>query len=116
MGADGMVTTLPPYRHMGGVSTCMKAALEDMCDSGYEFSALYPFSTTSYRKFGYENGMSVHTWSLLLEDIRVLDLGGRVRQLLPGDSLEPLADIYNSRGGRSFGYSARGRNSYLWKS
>jgi predicted acetyltransferase len=95
MGGVGLVATLPPYRHMGGVRACMKAALEEMCDSGYVFSALYPFSTAYYRKFGYENGISVHTWSLPLENIRVLDVGGRVRQLLPGDSLQPLADIYN---------------------
>lgn len=44
MGDVGMVATLPPYRYMGGVCACMKAALEGMCDRGYIFSALYHFS------------------------------------------------------------------------
>jgi predicted acetyltransferase len=95
MGGVGLVASLPHYRRMGGVRACMKAALEDMYDNGYIFSSLYPFSTTYYRQFGYEKGMPVHTWTLPLENIRATDVGGRVRQLLPGDSLEPLAKVYN---------------------
>lgn len=95
MGGIGGVATLPPYRRMGGVRACMKAAFRDMYDNGYLFSALYPFSTAYYRQYGFEKGMPVHTWTLPLKDIRPVEAGGRIRQLLPGDSLEALTEIYN---------------------
>lgn len=95
MGGVGGVATLPPYRRMGGVRACMKAAFRDMYDGGYLFSALYPFSTAYYRQYGFEKGMPVHTWTLPLEGIQPVQTGGRIRQLLPGDNLEPLAQIYN---------------------
>lgn len=54
MGGIGGVATLPQYRRKGGIRGCFEAALPDMYASGYDFSYLYPFSTSYYRKFGYE--------------------------------------------------------------
>ena len=55
MGGVGGVATLPQYRRMGGIRGCFEAALPNMYENGCDFSYLYPFSTTYYRKFGYES-------------------------------------------------------------
>lgn len=57
MGGIGGVATLPQYRRRGGIRGCFQEALPDMYASGYDLSYLYPFSTTYYRKFGYECGV-----------------------------------------------------------
>lgn len=96
MGGVGGVATLPAYRRGGAIRACMQASLRDLYDSGFLLSALYPFSTAFYRKFGYENGQLCTLWTLPLSDLKAPDVGGRVRQLFPGDDLSPLLAVYNS--------------------
>ena len=95
MGGVGGVATLPDARRLGGIREIMKASFRDMYDNGYVFSQLYPFSTEYYRQFGYEKSMKVNTWTLPLEHIRPDETGGRIRQLMPGDSTAPLTEVYN---------------------
>lgn len=96
MGGVGGVASLPPCRRGGAVRACLQASLRDLYDEGFMLSALYPFSTAFYRKFGYENGQLCTLWTLPLADLNVPDVGGRVRQIFPGDDLSPLLTVYSS--------------------
>ncbi len=96
MAGVGGVATLPAYRRGGAIRACMDAALNDLYGRGFVLSALYPFSSGFYRQFGYENGQVMHLLTLLLADLNKFpEAGGKVRQLLPGDSLEPLLMVYD---------------------
>ena len=95
MGGIGGVATLPQYRRSGCIRSCISAALQDMYDSGYAFSFLYPFSRAYYRKFGFEDGPRSFTWTIQMDAIASKPAPGTIRQLLPGDALEPLVQIYN---------------------
>lgn len=94
-GGIGGVCTLPQYRKMGGVRGCMESALEDMYSNDYLFSTLYPFNSAYYKQFGFEKGMTGETWTIPLTHITKREAGGAIRQLLPGDDLQPLTDVYN---------------------
>ncbi|RKJ39948.1 GNAT family N-acetyltransferase [Acutalibacter sp. 1XD8-33] len=96
MGGVGGVATLPSYRRGGAIRACMEASLRDLYDGGYALSHLYPFSTAYYRQFGYAPASQTLRWTVNLEDLKRLpQAGGSVRQLLPGDDLSPLLDVYN---------------------
>lgn len=66
MAGVGEVSSLPQYRRKGGVRACFEALLPDLYHEGVVFSCLYPFSTSYYRKFGYEmNAQScIYEWKL----------------------------------------------------
>ena len=64
MGGIGGVSTLPQWRRRGVIRRCFGAALNDMYEKGFVLSALYPFSTKYYRKFGYENNACVWEWTV----------------------------------------------------
>lgn len=96
MGGVGGVATLPAYRRGGAIRACMNASFRDLYDEGFVLSALYPFSTAYYRQFGFENGQPTYSWTLPLADLKAPDVGGKVRQLLPGDDLSPLLKVYNA--------------------
>lgn len=66
MGGVGGVATLPEFRRRGGIRACFEAALPDLYTLGYDFSYLYPFSTTYYRKFGYECCVQKFEWAVNL--------------------------------------------------
>lgn len=57
MAGIGGVSSLPHYRRTGGIRGCFETMLPALYEEGYMMSMLYPFSTSYYRKFGYE------TWS-----------------------------------------------------
>lgn len=96
MGGVGGVATLPAYRRGGAIRHCMRASFRDLYDSGFLLSALYPFNAAFYRQFGFENGGLAHLWTIALSDLNLPDVGGRVRQLFPGDDFSPLLQIYDS--------------------
>lgn len=54
MGGIGGVAALPEVRMQGGVRSIMSEILRRDREKGVAFSALYPFSHTYYRRFGYE--------------------------------------------------------------
>lgn len=94
MGGIGGVATLPQYRRCGAIRACLSAAMQEMYQNNVLLSFLYPFSRSYYRKFGYENGARVCTWTIPFANLRVSHQGGHIEQLLPGDSLAPLLEIY----------------------
>lgn len=96
MGGIGGVASLPQYRRRGGVRECLRAGLNDMFREGYVFSALYPFSRAFYRKFGYEDGGSVCSWTAPFSAIQARDAGGTIRMLMPGDDLSPVLEVYRA--------------------
>ena len=54
MGGVGSVASLPEARLQGGVRSLISEILRRDQENGVVFSALYPFSHTYYRKYGYE--------------------------------------------------------------
>lgn len=94
MGGIGGVSTLPQHRHGGVIRRCFFRALEDMYEKGFVYSALYPFSTAYYRKFGYENNARVCEWTVPLDALPSDGPEGRIEQLLPGDDLSLFLEIY----------------------
>lgn len=96
MGGVGGVATLPQHRRHGAIRACMQAAFADMYEKGYLLTSLYPFSTYYYRKFGYEIGGTQVEWTIPMEALRLPDVGGTITQLLPGDDLTPVTEIYNA--------------------
>lgn len=94
MGGVGGVATLPQYRRQGAIRACMTAALGDLYQNGAVFSALYPFSRAYYRKFGYEDGPSVRTWTIPFDALRLPETGGSMELILPGDDLSCALAAY----------------------
>lgn len=96
MGGVGGVATLPQHRRHGAIRECMKAAFADMYEQGYVLSALYPFSFYYYRKFGYEAGGTLVTWTIDMDALRLPDVGGKIELVLPGDDLSAVNEVYNA--------------------
>lgn len=94
MGGIGGVATLPQYRHMGVIRSCFQKALLDMYENDFVLSALYPFSRTYYRQFGYENGPYMREITINLASLKTQFVGGSIQQLLPGDNTQVLLEIY----------------------
>ncbi len=95
MGGVGGVATLPAHRRGGAVRACMELALQDLYKEGCALSHLYPFSTAYYRQYGYAPAGKTLRWRVRLQDLKRLpDVGGTVRQLMPGDDLGVLAQLY----------------------
>lgn len=96
MGGIGGVATLPAHRRGGAIRACMELSLRDLYREGYALSHLYPFSTSFYRQFGFASAGKSVRWKVSLPDLKRLpDAGGTVRQLLPGDDLSVLLELYN---------------------
>lgn len=96
LGGVGGVATLPACRRGGAIRACMEASFRELYDGGFLLSALYPFSTAYYRQFGFENGGITRGFTLPLRGLKTETVGGRVRQLFPGDDLSPLLQVYNA--------------------
>ena len=79
MAGVGAVQTLPPYRRKGGVAACFAEALPAMYGDGFVFSYLYPFSTSFYRRFGYESCVTRIACRLHLTQLRLPPSGGYFR-------------------------------------
>lgn len=94
MGGVGGVATFPTARRRGAIRRCMEKALADMLEKGYGFSCLYPFRTSYYRKFGFECGGGVKTWTIPMEDIPASYYTGTMTQIFPGDDLSPLFTVF----------------------
>ena len=96
MGGIGGVATLPAHRRGGAVRACMELSLRDLYQEGYALSYLYPFSTAYYRQFGFASAGKALRWRVRLQNLKHLpDVGGTVRQLMPGDDLGILTELYN---------------------
>lgn len=85
MTGIGGVATLPQYRRRGGIRGCFSKALADMYMQGYEFSYLYPFSTSYYRQFGYELCVEKAQYTLKLTFLPKYDVSGYCELAEPED-------------------------------
>jgi len=91
MGGIGGVASLPQYRRGGAIRACFGAALPDMYADGTLLSYLYPFSTSFYRKFGYELGSDWVKCRLKLSGIPAPEVPGYWRLSEPDHPL--IGDI-----------------------
>lgn len=87
MGGIGGVASLPQHRRSGGIRTCFEALLPQLYRDGYVFSYLYPFSTTYYRKFGYECCVQRYQAAANLPLLAPPAVGGTLRMATPADPL-----------------------------
>lgn len=88
MTGIGGVSTLPQYRRRGGIRGCFEAALPAMYADGHTFSYLYPFSTTYYRKFGYEMGCEKVNYHVYLKSLPYYNVRGNCSLSEPGNLME----------------------------
>ena len=90
----GAVSTLPEYRHGGGVRGLFDAVLPYSFARGEVLSLLYPFSHAFYRKFGYET--AAYRWIFSFEPamMRPFSCKERVKLWNPGDSIADIERIY----------------------
>lgn len=95
MGGVGGVSTLPQYRRHGAIRECMRSAFADMYKKGYVLSSLYPFSAAYYRKFGYEVGPDMLSWTIDMSALKLPDVGGKMELILPGQNLSDVLKVYN---------------------
>lgn len=76
MYSIGGVSTLAQYRKRGGIRMCFEKALPYLYEKGAVFSYLYPFSTTYYRKFGYEICCNRRLYRIALSQIPAYSSSG----------------------------------------
>lgn len=95
MRGIGAVSSLAPYRRQGAIRGCFQKALEEMYEGGTEFSALYPFSTSYYRQFGYEIGAAFHRYTISMRAIPKFEVGGYVRLNEQGSCLADIRAVYD---------------------
>jgi len=62
--AVGGVATLPEYRNHGYAGAMMAGMVRRLRQQGYLTSCLWPFSFAYYRKFGWEVGACIHTYTV----------------------------------------------------
>lgn len=72
----GGVSSLPTHRNRGGIRGCFTAMLPDLYQQGAVFSCLYPFSTSYYRKYGYELHTPADHCEIMLSYLPKLKVGG----------------------------------------
>ena len=98
MYSIGGVSTLPQYRKRGGIRACFELALPSLYEKGAVFSYLYPFSTSFYRKFGYELCCRAQAYSVDLKFIPHTEVSGRnylVDRSTKADAREDISKIYS---------------------
>ncbi len=86
----GGVATLPQYRHKGTV----RALFNKLFESGYDISILHPFSTSYYRKFGYETSADFISLETGADNFAFIPCSDRVK-CVREDNLEELLEVYN---------------------
>lgn len=93
MAGIGGVATLPQYRRRGGIRACFEAALPDLYEKGFDFSFLFPFSTSYYRKFGYECCVRKLHWKV---DLQLLDPPGTGGTFRLAEKSCPMTDAFRA--------------------
>ena len=94
MAGIGGVSSLPQARKQGGIRSIFNVLLKDQYEKGCVLSYLYPFSTSFYRRFGYEQGVVKSDYTLRLEPLRALPFPeGRTVLIDELNRTEVLPDI-----------------------
>lgn len=86
----GGVATLPQYRHKGTV----RALFNKLFESDYDISILHPFSTSYYRKFGYETSADFISLETGTDNLAFIPYADRVKCVGESDIGE-LLEVYN---------------------
>jgi len=94
MGGIGGVATLPEYRRHGCIRAIFDHSLLEMYERGMVHSALYPFSYTYYRKFGYESAFLRRRLKIEMRHFAKFKSGESVAQWFPGQDDAPLRAVY----------------------
>lgn len=91
----GDVASMPGCRGQGVVKELFRTMLLHAHDNGVEFSALYPFSGSYYRQYGYEYCQRLITWQLRLSLLPRFNTGGSLRLYTPALTGD-LKRVYNA--------------------
>ncbi len=113
MSGIGGVSSLPQYRHQGGIRKCFEQQLRANYDDGVVLSYLYPFSTKFYGKFGYEPTGKVAYYTIPLRGIDKQNVGGTVKPHYMGSCKEDIIKVYNDYMSK-FNFACA-RDEYDWK-
>ncbi|MBQ8555607.1 MAG: GNAT family N-acetyltransferase [Clostridia bacterium] len=94
LGIGGVVTD-PTSRGQRGIRRLFEEGLPRLCQEGYVFSALYPFSHCFYRKFGYEWAEFWRNAEISRQSLRS-DLCGadEIVRVLPGEDDQGMNAVY----------------------
>jgi len=95
MAGIGGVATLPEELGNRYAQQLLSYCLEEMYESGYVLSYLYPFSHSYYRKFGYEVNMKVNNYSIPVEAFRVFKKRKYSELHIQGEKTREIKEIYN---------------------
>lgn len=94
VGIGGVVTD-PAARGQRGIRGLFETYLPVLYDEGYAFSALYPFSHTFYRKFGYELAFERHRTAFSTGSLRKnLRKADEIVRVLPDEDDQGMRRIY----------------------
>lgn len=114
MSGVGGVASLAQYRRHGAIRACFNKYLRDLYNDGFLFSTLYPFSTSYYRKFGYECGGGMLNYQISIGALPKYDVGGSVRLAEEGNCIEDIKQVFEGyRKGINLS-AARGEIDYRW--
>lgn len=93
--AVGGVASKPEFRRMGAVRRVFDYLFEISPQYGWDISILYPFSTSYYRKFGYETAGHVLSAQLDFAEFSGIERSSSV-EIYDGSQLDALLRLYNS--------------------
>lgn len=92
----GGVASLPEHRFGGAVRQLIQAAMRQIFDNGAVFSALYPFSHSYYRKFGYELCQKTAEYEVPIETLSGFRYTGKATMIHPGDATDGLRAVFDA--------------------
>lgn len=95
-GGVGAVSTLPEYRGNGAVRAIFDELLPHSYENGEVISALYPFSHSFYRKFGYETVCFANEYSFSPGVLNGYRFDGEAHQYSDEEPIEVYSELYES--------------------
>lgn len=95
-GGIGAVSTLPEYRNSGAIREMFTPLLTHAYEQGEVLSALFPFSHSFYRKFGYETTCCRNIYTFAPDVLKGYRFGGEAVMWKEGGSVEEYTRIYNA--------------------
>lgn len=96
----GGVASLPEYRYGGAIRQIIEESIRQMADNDTVFSALYPFSNSYYRQFGYELCQMSVGYEVSMKELSNFKFTGKAKMFQVGDSLDDfkaISEAYFSR-------------------
>ena len=94
-GGVGAVSTLPEYRGNGAVRAIFDVLLPHSYENGEVISALYPFSHSFYRRFGYETVCFANEYSFPPDVLSNYRFEGEAHQYSEGEPADVYSKLYD---------------------